>query len=107
MRYALIGCGRVSPNHIAAAKANGLEIAAVCDIDPEKMGAGIPPEAARYTDYREMLAREKPELVAVCTYSGAHAEIALDAIGAGCHVIIEKPVALSMASIAAAGPCSR
>ena len=34
MRYALIGCGRISPNHIAAAKNNGLEIVAICDVDP-------------------------------------------------------------------------
>ena len=32
MKYALIGCGRISPNHIAAALANGLEIVALCDI---------------------------------------------------------------------------
>ena len=33
MRYCLIGCGRVSPEHIRAARENGLEIAALCDID--------------------------------------------------------------------------
>ena len=32
MKYALIGCGRISPNHIVAAQANGLEIVALCDI---------------------------------------------------------------------------
>lgn len=37
MRYALIGHGRISPNHIAAAKNNELEIAAICDIDPSCM----------------------------------------------------------------------
>ena len=36
MRYALIGCGRISPNHLAAAQANDLEIVGLCDID-EKM----------------------------------------------------------------------
>ena len=36
MRYALIGCGRISPNHLAAAQANNLEIVGLCDID-EKM----------------------------------------------------------------------
>ena len=33
MRYALIGCGRISPNHIVAAKNNGLDIVAICDIN--------------------------------------------------------------------------
>ena len=37
MKYALIGCGRISTNHIKAAVNNKLEIAAVCDILPEKM----------------------------------------------------------------------
>ena len=101
MKYALIGCGRISPNHIAAAKANGLEIAGICDIDRDamqdkasKFGLGDVP---RYTDYREMLKKEKPELVAIATESGKHAAIALDCIEAGCHVIIEKPIALSLA----------
>ena len=43
-----------------------------------------------------MLEKQKPELVAVCTESGKHAAIALDCIDAGCNVIIEKPIALSL-----------
>ncbi len=37
MKYALIGCGRISTNHIKAAVANNLEIVAVCDVIPERM----------------------------------------------------------------------
>ena len=37
MRYALIGCGRISPNHIAAAKTNNLEFTGICDINPDNM----------------------------------------------------------------------
>ena len=37
MKYALIGCGRISPNHIEAAKNNHLEFVAMCDIVPEFM----------------------------------------------------------------------
>lgn len=44
-----------------------------------------------------MLDREHPDLVAICTESGKHATIALDCIEAGCNVIIEKPIALSLA----------
>lgn len=104
MRYALIGCGRIAPNHIAAAMANNLEIAAVCDIVPEHMENVLEPlskEQAqlvkRYTDYHMLLDQEKPTLVAIATESGKHAQIALDCIAAGCHVIIEKPIALSIA----------
>ena len=101
MKYALIGCGRISPNHIAAAKANGLEFVALCDIDPKNMHDKIVKfdlDGVRtYTDYREMLEKERPELVAVTTESGRHAAVALDCIDAGCNVIIEKPIALSLA----------
>lgn len=43
-----------------------------------------------------MLENEKPELVAIATESGKHAQIALDCLDAGCNVIIEKPIALSL-----------
>ena len=39
MKYALIGCGRISTNHIGAAVRNGFEIVAVCDVVPGKMDA--------------------------------------------------------------------
>ena len=102
MRYALIGCGRISPNHIMAAKNNGLEIVAICDIDSScmadkmlkfKLGSTV----KQYIDFKEMIETEKPELVAICTESGKHAEIALFCIEHGCNCIIEKPIALSIA----------
>ena len=101
MRYALIGCGRISPNHIAAAKANELEIVAICDIVSEnmidkKVKFELPDTVRMYTDYHKLLQEEKPELVAIATESGKHAQIALDCIEAGCNLIIEKPIALSL-----------
>lgn len=100
MKYALIGCGRISPNHIAAAKANGLEFVGICDIDPKNIADKVAKfelgDIHRYEDYKEMLEKEKPELVAICTESGKHAAIALDCIDAGCNVIIEKPIALNL-----------
>ena len=101
MKYALIGCGRISPNHIEAAKNNHLDFVAMCDLLPEAMQDksnkfGLQ-NVRRYTDYKEMLDRERPELVAIATESGKHAQIALDCIAAGCNLIIEKPIALSIA----------
>ena len=102
MKYALIGCGRISPNHIMAAKNNGLEIVAICDIAPSciedkmlkfKLGSTV----KQYMDFKEMIEVEKPELVAICTESGKHAEIALFCIEHSCNCIIEKPIALSIA----------
>ena len=101
MKYALIGCGRISPNHIEAAKNNHLEIIALCDLKLDDMREKVErfglKTAQCYTEYQELLDREQPELVAIATESGKHAPIALDCIAAGCHVIIEKPIALSIA----------
>lgn len=103
MKYALIGCGRIAVNHIKAVVNNGLELKALCDIDPKQIERLVEktkftgnPE--RYTDYRKMFA-EHPEieLAAIATESGCHAEIALFCIDHGINVIIEKPMALSMA----------
>lgn len=101
MRYALIGCGRISPNHIAAAKSNDLDIVALCDLSMDNIEEKIakfnlPQTISRYTDYKEMLQKEKPELVAIATESGKHAEIALTCMEYGCNLIIEKPIALSL-----------
>lgn len=105
LRYALIGCGRIAPNHIAAALVHKdvLKITALCDIIPENMEklARMIPEERRsqiklYTDYQVMLKEIAPELCAIATESGNHAEIALSCIDAGAHVIIEKPIALSL-----------
>lgn len=105
MNYALIGCGRIATNHIKAVLNNDLELVAVCDILPEHMqallakhGLGNDSSIQRYTDYKKLLV-EHPELqlVAIATESGLHAQIALDCIDAGVNVIIEKPIAMSMA----------
>lgn len=103
MRYALIGCGRISTNHIAAAINNGLEIIAVCDVIPEHMeavldrnGLGADSSIKRYTDYTEMIRENDLDLVSIATESGLHASIALECITNGIHVIIEKPMAMSL-----------
>lgn len=104
MKYALIGCGRISTNHIKAAINNHLEITAVCDIEPEHMEAvlakhGLEQDSSikRYTDYKQMIAEHDLELISIATESGSHAEIALNCIERGIPVIIEKPMAMSLA----------
>ena len=103
MKYALIGCGRIATNHIKAAVNNKLEIVAVCDVIPEQMEVllgkhNLQNDASikRYVDYKEMINTEMPELVSIATESGIHAEIALYCIEKGVHVIIEKPMAMSI-----------
>ena len=103
MRYALIGCGRIATNHMKAAVNNRLEISAVCDVVPEHMEVLLAKHELqndmsilRYTDYRSMIQEVKPDLVSIATESGIHAEIALFCIDHGVHVIIEKPMAMSI-----------
>lgn len=103
MRYALIGCGRISTNHIKAAVNNKLEIVAVCDIIPEQMNTvldkhGLKEDKSilRYTDYKKMVDDLEPQLVSIATESGLHGEIAIYCIERGINVIIEKPMAMSL-----------
>ena len=99
MKYALVGCGRVSPCHMDAAKENCLEIAALCDLDVEKAqqtadAYEITPKI--YTDYQDLIDNEDLDLIAIATDHDKHKEIALYAIRNGVNVIIEKPIALSL-----------
>lgn len=103
MKYALIGCGRISVNHLKAAVRTQLEIIAVCDLVPVHMEGLLESQdlekkdsIRRYTDYRQMIIDCKPELVSIATESGLHAPIALFCIERGINVIIEKPIALSI-----------
>lgn len=102
MNYALIGCGRIARNHLIAVQNTGLELVALCDLIPEKaatlLAAGrYPGPAPRFfTDYKTMMHETHPDIVAIATESGLHAEIALYCIACGAHVIIEKPIAMSM-----------
>lgn len=104
MKYALIGCGRISTNHIKAALNNNLEIVAVCDIIPENMKNVLAKHELnnkgsiqRYTDYKKMIEENKDiQLVSIATESGSHAEIALYCIANDINVIIEKPMAMSL-----------
>jgi UDP-N-acetyl-2-amino-2-deoxyglucuronate dehydrogenase len=104
---ALIGCGRISFKHIEAAIKNvdRIRLVACCDPLAEKAKARAAEYAkahpasrvAIYSDYREMLAKEKPDICAIATESGYHARIAIDCLEAGANVICEKPMALSTA----------
>ena len=103
MKYALIGCGMISPNHIKAALANDLEIVALCDLVEENRNKALEliPEEKRagvtlYADHLKMLEEQKPELVAIALGSGLKRKLSIDCMKAGANVIVEKPIALSL-----------
>lgn len=96
IRIAIVGCGRISKNHFGSIEkhAGEMELVSVCDIDPEVLTAhtqqyGVP----GYRDLAEMLVTVKPDLVALCTPSGIHADQAVLAARHGVHVMTEKPMA--------------
>ncbi|MDR2376256.1 MAG: Gfo/Idh/MocA family oxidoreductase, partial [Treponema sp.] len=107
MRYrtALIGCGRISFKHIEALVKNTdkMVLAAVCDPVLSRVEEKIKEyqvclagtEVKAYVDYKKMLAESRPDIVSIATESGKHKDIAIDCLNAGCHVICEKPMALS------------
>lgn len=102
---ALIGCGRISFKHIEAVikNADRLRLVATCDPRTERAEArageyrkAFPNAKVQvYADYREMIAREKPDICAIATESGHHPDISVACSAAGAHVICEKPMALS------------
>ena len=98
--YAIIGCGRISPNHIAAALECGFEITALCDKDSSAIERILSKfhlgSVAKYSDYTTMLKEQRIDIVSIATPSGSHAEIAIACCEKGIHTIIEKPIALSI-----------
>jgi len=95
----LVGCGGIAQQcHLPALRqTKGMEIAALCDVK-EELARGIAGKLnvkRYYADLAEMLQREKLSLVDICTPPGTHATLAIQAMEAGCHVLVEKPMAIS------------
>ena len=98
VRVALVGCGRISRNHLDAIdRIADLELAGVCDVVAERAReAGERQGVAWFESYDEMLASVQCDAVAVCTPSGLHPKHGIAAARAGKHVICEKPMAISL-----------
>lgn len=97
-RIALVGCGRISKNHFEAIdNIDGLELVAVSDTDPGRAKqAGADWEVPHFTSYERMLAESDADVVAIATPSGLHPEQGVVAARAGKHVVMEKPMAISL-----------
>jgi UDP-N-acetyl-2-amino-2-deoxyglucuronate dehydrogenase len=97
IRFALVGCGRIGQRHAQHISNNGI-LSAVCDIDAEKAGALAKEYKTRsYTSIEDLLKNEKEiDVVAICTPNGLHATHTIKSLEAGCHVLCEKPMALSV-----------
>jgi myo-inositol 2-dehydrogenase / D-chiro-inositol 1-dehydrogenase len=101
MRVAIIGAGWIAAEHSAViGRLAGVELAAVCDID-EQRARELAGSAPVYTDWRELYERETPDAVFVCTPPRLHREAAVEALGRGMHVYLEKPIARGLEDAAA------
>jgi UDP-N-acetyl-2-amino-2-deoxyglucuronate dehydrogenase len=96
VRFALVGCGRISANHFdaIASHRDECELVDVCDIDPAALAkAAARTGAAPHADITSMLAASKADCVILATPSGLHSAQAIEAAAAGFHVMTEKPMA--------------
>ncbi len=96
IRYALVGCGRISKNHFGAIVqfADDIELVAVCDIDAAVLAAHQQQyQVPGYQRMEDMLKAEQIDVVALCTPSGLHPDQAVLAAQYGVHVLSEKPMA--------------
>ncbi|WP_017998510.1 Gfo/Idh/MocA family oxidoreductase [Paracoccus sp. N5] len=93
MRVLVAGLGNMGRSHaLAWARQPGAELVGLVNRSP----VALPPELAaipQSQDFHEALARLRPDLVVVATYSDSHAEYAIAAMRAGAHVFVEKPLA--------------
>ncbi len=105
-RVALVGCGFIGRVHAQAmARVDGLEVVAL--VDPDERAAATLAELieseldrarpAIAATLGEAVAATSPDLVVICTPSGTHLDLATEAVESGAHVLIEKPLDVSVA----------
>ncbi len=102
IKVGLVGCGRIAQRHsglLGKGLVSGASLVAVCDVNREKAEAmgksqGVP----WYTDFNQMMTSEHIDVVSVLTPSGLHAEHVIALAKYGKHIIVEKPMALTLDS---------
>jgi UDP-N-acetyl-2-amino-2-deoxyglucuronate dehydrogenase len=97
IRFGLVGCGAISTQHVEAIRASGGAVLVAVASAERARECGERWGVPWTTDVNELLARDDIDAVAICTPSGTHAAIALAALGRGKHVVVEKPLALTVA----------
>jgi predicted dehydrogenase len=99
LRVALVGCGKIADGHIEEIQKMPAraQVVAVCDREilmAEQLAKRYGIEAY-YDDYQTMLSKEKPDVVHITTPPDSHLPLSQIAFSAGCHVFVEKPLALN------------
>jgi predicted dehydrogenase len=97
LKIAIVGCGKIADAHVEEIrKIPSAQLCAVCDLEPimaEQLAVrySIP---QRYSDAARMLEVERPDVLHITTPPQSHLSLTKLALAAGCHVFLEKPVAL-------------
>ena len=99
LKVALVGCGKIADGHVEEIQKMPAraQLVAVCDLEPvmaEQLASryGI---ASSYASFDQMLQAERPDVVHVTAPPQSHVTLSRTAIDVGCHVFVEKPLALS------------
>jgi len=99
VRFAVVGYGNIGRRHVYFLdQLEGAEIVVVCDVVEEKAREGAQIAGCKWTtDLSEVLSDPDIDVVDICTPSGMHASMSVEAMEAGKHAISEKPMALNLA----------
>lgn len=105
LRAAVIGCGLIATRKflpILGQMRQDVRLVGICDADGQVLAkaAAAFPGPHGYTDSAVMLAAERPDLVVICTPPASHTPLVTQALRAGAHVLVEKPMALTTADCA-------
>lgn len=104
LKIAIVGCGKIADAHVEEIrKIPSVQLVAVCDLEPIMaeqlaMRCAVP---KWYCDVSSMLDAEKPDVLHITTPPQSHLSLTRQAVAAGCHVFIEKPVALRRCDVEA------
>jgi len=105
MKFAIIGCGRISYKHVQGIVENkdACTLVATCDVLEDRAAEkkmeylkSCDNNVNTYTSYQEMFVNEEIDVVTIATESGYHEDICIAALEAGIHVIVEKPMAMTI-----------
>ena len=100
INFALVGCGRIAKRHselLGNNQIKGANLVSVCDNNPSR--AKLISEKFSipfYEDFHQMLLKESIDVVVVLTHSGNHADIVVQLAKYGKHIVVEKPMALTL-----------
>jgi predicted dehydrogenase len=101
LNFALVGCGRIAKRHaelLGLSQIRGARLAAVCDVKANRAEAiGSEMNVPFYDDMHKMMSRESIDVVVVLTESGLHADHVVSLASYGKHIVVEKPMALTLA----------